>query len=88
MGPQQQWYLEINTESYAWSGCHQESAVAPHLQTAPPGYKKKTESECQQLAVLPGSSLVAADLGALLAPLRSPLNTGTFTFQLNFLPFL
>lgn len=33
-----EWYLEINIESCAWSGYHQESAVvAPHLQTAPPG---------------------------------------------------
>jgi len=32
-----EWYLETNIESCAWSGYHQESAVAPHLQTAPPG---------------------------------------------------
>ena len=63
--PQQQGRLEISTESCAWSGCHRESAAAPRLQTAPPGYREETKSsEAAAPECPPPSSFAPANLGA------------------------
>lgn len=86
-----EWCLEINIESCAWSGCHQESAVAPHLQTAPRGCKKKTKrSECLSDRRCSHASLTHAQLWAPWAHFSIyPQTLTPLHFNhISFLPFL